>query len=146
MVGIWRRTVVRLVGVFGLAAMLSLMIANKTGLNPTHPIVDELAQPGWGRWGIVALAVIWAPLTEETMFRGLLFPGLSSMSRWWAGAIVSAFVFAVIHPQGWAGVPPIMAIALTMSSLRLVRGSIIAPMTAHAVNNGLVSLLMVFAM
>ena len=58
---------------------------------------------------------------------------------------MGAFIFAVIHPQGWAGVPPIMALALTLSALRLTRGSLIAPMTAHALNNGLVTLLLIFA-
>ncbi|MCE9518348.1 MAG: CPBP family intramembrane metalloprotease [Verrucomicrobia bacterium] len=125
---------------------LAQLIAQWTGDSPTHPIVEELGQPGFARWGIVVLAVVWAPLVEETMFRGLLFPGLSSISRWFVGAVVSAFVFAVIHPQGWAGVPPIMVIALTMSTLRLTRGSLIAPMAAHALNNGLVSVLLLVAM
>ncbi len=128
------------------AALLAPLIARWTGADPTHPMVENFEDHGMGRYGMVALAVIWAPLVEETMFRGLLFPGLASLSRWIVGALVSAFVFAVIHPQGWAGVPAIMAIALTMSALRLTRGSLIAPMTAHALNNGLVSLLLIFAL
>jgi membrane protease YdiL (CAAX protease family) len=76
------------------------------------------------------------------MFRGLLFPGLSARLRWFLGLVLSAFIFAVIHPQGWAGVPPIMTLAATFSVLRLCRQSLIAPMTAHAINNGSVCVVM----
>ena len=79
------------------------------------------------------------------MFRGLMLPGLSRFLRWVPGVALNAFIFAVIHPQGWAGVPAIMAIATTMCSLRAFRGTLIAPMTAHALNNGLVSLFLVLA-
>jgi membrane protease YdiL (CAAX protease family) len=89
----------------------------------------------------VFLAVIWAPVSEELMFRGLLFPGLSAWLRWVIGILTSAFIFAVIHPQGWAGVPAIMALAAGFSLLRMWRQSLIAPMTAHALNNGLVCLM-----
>ena len=77
------------------------------------------------------------------MFRGLLFPGLAAWWRWLPGALLSAFVFAVIHPQGWAGVPSIMALACTFSFLRLWRKSLIAPMTAHALNNGMMCMAMI---
>ena len=72
------------------------------------------------------------------MFRGLLFPGLSAFVRWIVGAFVGAFIFAVIHPQGMAAVPTIMIIALMTSTLRLLRGSLVASMTAHAMNNGII--------
>jgi membrane protease YdiL (CAAX protease family) len=48
----------------------------------------------------------------------------------------------VIHPQGWAGVPAIMALAATFSFLRMWRQSLIAPMTAHALNNGIMCAMM----
>ncbi len=123
--------------------VLSMIIAKLSGHMPTHPITEEmLTDEAFGRWFMIILAVVFAPLVEETMFRGLLFPGLSALARWLVGALLGAFVFAVIHPQGWAGVPAIMAIALTLTALRTFRGSLIAPMTAHALNNGLVSLLL----
>lgn len=126
-------------------ALIAMLIVRWTGVDATHPIVQEFQQPGSARWGLLALAVLWAPVTEEMMFRGLLFPGLSAFLRWIVAALVASFVFAVIHPQGWAGVPAIMAIALTMSALRGFRGSLIAPMTAHALNNGLVTMLLLAA-
>ena len=112
-------------------------IMKLTGEFPSHPIVEVFAGNGWAKFGAILLAVVWAPISEEIMFRGMLFPGLSAWLRWLAGLVLSAFVFAVIHPQSWAGVPAIMVLAGSFSFLRLWRQSLIAPMTAHALNNGL---------
>ncbi|WP_395737886.1 lysostaphin resistance A-like protein [Prosthecobacter sp.] len=140
-------------GLLGWVASLPLMVAGMiasswimrlTGDVPTHPIVDYFAGGGWEKLGAFLLAVVWAPVSEEIMFRGLLFPGLSAWLRWLAGMLVGAFVFAAIHPQGWAGVPPIMALAGGFSLLRMWRQSLIAPMTAHALNNGIMCLVMMF--
>jgi membrane protease YdiL (CAAX protease family) len=139
-------------GVLGWMAMLPVLaacmflaqiIARHTNEDMQHPILQQFARPGWAQLGAVMLASLWAPLVEETMFRGLLFPGLSAFARWVMGAFSGAFIFAVVHPQGWAAVPAIMTIALMASTLRLTRGSLIAPMTAHALNNGLIVTLLV---
>ena len=109
-----------------------------------HPVDRLFSTSGWTQVFAVFLAVVWAPLTEETMFRGLLLTGFSSLIRWVAGAILAAFVFAALHPQGMAAVPVLMLIALMFSILRLTRGSLIPSMAAHALNNGLIAALLVF--
>lgn len=138
-------------GVLGWLAALPLLVLGMiaaswimkfTGDFPSHPIVDVFAGDGWAKLGAIVLAVVWAPISEEVMFRGLLFPGLSAWLRWLLGMLMGAFVFAVIHPQGWAGVPAIMALAATFSLLRMWRQSLIAPMTAHALNNGIMCAMM----
>lgn len=138
-------------GVLGWLAALPLIvlgmiaatwIVKLTGDFPSHPIVDVFAGNRWAKIGAIVLAVIWAPISEEVMFRGLLFPGLAAWVRWLLGVLLSAFVFAVIHPQGWAGVPAIMALAAAFSLLRMWRQSLIAPMMAHALNNGIMCTMM----
>ncbi|MBN8418768.1 MAG: CPBP family intramembrane metalloprotease [Verrucomicrobia bacterium] len=146
--GLWREMGA---GVLGWLASLPLLVLGMiaaswimklTGEFPSHPIVEVFAGNGWAKLGAILLAVVWAPISEEMMFRGLLFPGLSAWARWVGGMVLSAFVFAVIHPQGWAGVPAIMVLAGTFCLLRLWRQSLIAPMTAHALNNGLMCVAM----
>jgi membrane protease YdiL (CAAX protease family) len=138
-------------GVLGWLASLPLLVLGMiaaswimklTGEFPSHPIVDVFAGNGWAKFGAILLAVVWAPISEEIMFRGLLFPGLSAWLRCLLGAVLGAFVFAVIHPQGWAGVPAIMVLACSFSFLRLWRQSLIASMTAHALNNGIMCAVM----
>lgn len=129
------------VGVF-----LSSLIIEATGKFPNHPITEHFAEGGSSMWIMVALAVVWAPLTEEIAFRGMLLPGLSPWLGRLAALIVTAFLFAAIHPQGIAGIPPIMALATTLGTLRLWRGSLIAPMTVHAINNGIACIAMAVAL
>ncbi|MFC5453599.1 CPBP family intramembrane glutamic endopeptidase [Prosthecobacter fluviatilis] len=146
--GLWREMGAGVLGWLASLPMLVLgmvaasWIMKLTGEFPTHPIVDAFAGSGWMRLGAILLAVVWAPVSEEIMFRGLLFPALSAWLRWLMGVVLSAFVFAVIHPQGWAGVPAIMMLAGSFSLLRLWRRSLIAPMTAHALNNGVMCVAM----
>jgi membrane protease YdiL (CAAX protease family) len=150
--GVWREVGAGVLGwiaatpVIAVGLWAAQWIAQRTHADMTHPIIGPLTTPGMFQVVAVVLAVVWAPLAEESMFRGLLFPGLAAKVRWVMGALIGAFVFAVIHPQGWAAVPAIMAIALAASVLRLVRGSLIAPMTLHAMNNGtLVAMLILCA-
>ena len=146
--GMWREMGV---GVLGWLASLPLLVVGMiaaswimklTGEFPSHPIVEVFAGNGWAKFGAILLAVVWAPISEEIMFRGMLFPGLSAWLRWLAGLVLGAFVFAVIHPQSWAGVPALMVLAGSFSFPRLWRQSLIAPMTAHALNNGIMCVAM----
>jgi membrane protease YdiL (CAAX protease family) len=72
------------------------------------------------------------------MFRGILFHHLRTRWSWPASAGLVALIFAAIHPQGWAAIPILGAIAIVLAALREWRGSIIAPVAAHAFNNFIV--------
>ena len=45
-------------------------------------------------------------------------------------------IFAAIHPQGWAAIPVLGCIGFNLAMIRQWRGSLIAPIAAHALNNG----------
>ena len=116
---------------------------------PSHPIIDYLARGNWWTWvQVMIVACILAPIVEETMFRGVLYRNLREMTNRWAftlsflsSALLASFIFAVIHPQGLIFVPLLMALAFGFSILREWRGSLIAPMVGHAIQNGLVTTL-----
>ncbi|MFM9956758.1 MAG: lysostaphin resistance A-like protein [Phycisphaerales bacterium] len=121
----------------GFATTVTLVLF--TDAKPSHPVVEQAAVGGW--WNsvsILILACLWAPICEETFFRGAMY----AHCRRWMGPIVSAliiaFVFAAIHPQGWAVVPSLMSLAVGFALIREWRGSLIAPITAHAIQNGFV--------
>lgn len=105
-----------------------------------HPIVEEIAISGqWEVAVLVMMAVVWAPLVEESVFRSAFYRHLRrwrGVPGWLLATLVTSFVFAAIHPQGIAGIPVLMSIAFILAGLREWRGSIIASMTAHAVHNG----------
>jgi membrane protease YdiL (CAAX protease family) len=129
-----------------LGLWLTTLLIRLSGVEmPVHPIVNEFAAGGASRYLPLLLAVLWAPVTEELAFRGMLFPGLSARLRWIPGAVLSCFIFAVIHPQGWFGVPMLMIIAGMLAFVRQWRGSVLGGMAAHALNNGLVTLFVLLA-
>jgi membrane protease YdiL (CAAX protease family) len=88
--------------------------------------------------GLYALSCVFAPFMEETMFRGLLFHHLRRRWSWAVSAVLVSAIFALLHPQGWVAVPALGAIAMVLAALREWRGSLVAPMAAHAFSNFLV--------
>jgi membrane protease YdiL (CAAX protease family) len=109
-------------------------------LHPEHPLVGEaLEGHGWSHWLLLAsVASGFAPLVEETMFRGALFHHLRGHLGWWWAALAGGMVFAALHPQGLAAIPPLTAMAVVFTAIRTWRGSAVANMAAHACNNGAV--------
>jgi membrane protease YdiL (CAAX protease family) len=88
-------------------------------------------------------------LVEETMFRGALYRHLREWlpGPWGvaAAALISGFLFAAIHPQGWLAVPVLTALAVGFALAREWRGSLVAPMVGHALNNASVTLVLFLA-
>ncbi len=108
---------------------------------PTHPIAEWIALGDWKvKLFVFILAAVIAPLFEETMFRGALFRAVRSRWRFLASALIGGFIFAIIHPQGWLGAPALTAMGLGFCMIREWRDSLIAPMTAHSINNGMITL------
>ena len=53
-----------------------------------------------------------------------------------ASVLVTGFVFAIIHPQGWLGVPVLLALATAFAVVAgELQRSLVSPMIAHGINN-----------
>lgn len=110
---------------------------------PYHPIAEGIGQADWWQLlQLVFLASVVAPIVEETVFRGLLYRHLREATGKWAAvgsmlvsATVVSFLFAVIHPQGWLGIPVLMSIAYGLTIAREWRGTLLPAMIAHGLNN-----------
>jgi membrane protease YdiL (CAAX protease family) len=120
-----------------------------------HPVVQFLLGSNWWlRLQVVVLAGVVAPLVEETMFRGVLYRhlrdatgrALGFAASVFVSATVVSFVFAIIHPYGWIGVPTLMALAFAFTLAREWRGTLVPCMVAHGIQNTLVTLLFIFAL
>jgi membrane protease YdiL (CAAX protease family) len=136
-----------------LVAMAVLRRLNVEFTMPTHPVAETGSGSPWWVWvQLVFLACVCAPVVEEIFFRGVLQAHLNRLGKTWptAGRVafavgVSSFVFAVIHPQGWLGVPALGALASAFALAREWRGSVVPGMVAHAINNGVAMLVLYFA-
>jgi membrane protease YdiL (CAAX protease family) len=115
--------------------LITYLLLWLTQLMPTHPIQNELVGSRWDAIQLYLIACVWAPVMEETMFRGALFNHLRQRWSWVISAALVAFIFAAIHPQGWTFIPVLGSIAIVLAGLREWRGSILPSMVAHACNN-----------
>lgn len=116
-----------------LGFMIALFLMKMTGSKPSHPVTGMVSGTPW--WMLYLLASVWAPIFEETMFRGALLHHLRRVMPWIGAAPIVSVIFAMIHPQGLAFIPALGAIAMMLAALREWRGSIIAPMVAHGLSN-----------
>ena len=104
----------------------------------THPIVGWLYEGDFkDRLMCLLLASGFAPLFEEIFFRGAMHRYLRKRMRFFWAALVTSLIFAALHPQGLVGIPALAAVGIGLSFIREWRDSLIAPMVAHAINNGL---------
>jgi membrane protease YdiL (CAAX protease family) len=134
----------------GLALLAVLTRLRPGAPAPTHPIIGVALEKGWWVWAqVFVVACVLAPLVEEIMFRGALYRHLrEACGRWGRGLSVtvaaagSGFVFAVIHPQGWLAVPALAGLAVVFALAREWRGTLLPPMIAHGINNGVVTLML----
>lgn len=151
--GVFREIALGLVGyiaglpIVALGVLVTFVLITISQTNSSHPVVQDTPLDG-GALGVVALyllACVWAPLFEEMAFRGAFYHHVRS--RWNAvvSALIVGLIFAAIHPQGWAAIPALGSIAFVLAMLREWRGSIIAPVAAHALNNGTLITMLVTA-
>ena len=101
---------------------------------PVHALRVSMS---WaGRLTLGAAAVLLAPITEEILFRGILYPvikrfGYPRLALWG-----SSLLFAVIHMNVVTFVP-LLALALVLTILYERTDNLLAPVTAHVLFNAL---------
>ncbi|MGH7244897.1 MAG: CPBP family glutamic-type intramembrane protease [Phycisphaerales bacterium] len=84
---------------------------------------------------LFTLATIWAPIVEETVFRGGVFRAMRAHMGFVLAAIASALIFGFMHGYPVQLLGPVIAIGFVFALIREWRGSIIGPMVAHFLNN-----------
>jgi membrane protease YdiL (CAAX protease family) len=84
---------------------------------------------------MVVMAVIVAPVCEEVVFRGYLYPVLKKFSGMWIGLLVSALIFSAAHGS-FVALLPLFIFGVVLAFLYEWTGSIWAPIAAHLLFNG----------
>jgi len=117
--------------VYGAAVLLQAL-----GLTEVQSSVETIAErrPGWVVHVVLAVAV--APVVEEVVFRGCLYPALRGVHGWGPAALVSAITFGVVHAVP-AVIVPMTLFGLALAWLAERTGSLLPPLAAHAAFNAL---------
>jgi membrane protease YdiL (CAAX protease family) len=113
-------------------------IKHFTGIDPSEQELVKFftneASPLGYRIGLGILVLIEAPLLEEPLFRGVLFRGFASSLPIWAAMALSSFLFALVHANA-ASFIALCFLGCVFTWLYRRTGTILAPMTAHALFN-----------
>ena len=115
----------------------SVLALEKIGWVPEDQRAVELivnAKSAWLRGYLAVFAMVLAPVSEEFMFRGVLFPFVKQLGYpklAWFGV---SFLFALIH----VNVPtllPLFVLALVLTWLYQKTDCLLAPIAAHSLFN-----------
>ena len=116
---------------------LSILALDKLGWPVEDQVAVKLVTDAKSWWTTVYLgvfAVVLAPVAEEFIFRGMLFPFVKQLGfpkLAWFGV---SFLFALIHLNAPTFVP-LFALALSLTWLYEKTDNLLAPITAHALFN-----------
>lgn len=89
---------------------------------------------------LLLTVAVAAPIVEEILFRGLLYPALRE--RWGVagGALLSGAIFAAVHPTIPTGFLPLALLGVAFALMTEWRGSLLPGIVMHGLHNGFVIL------
>jgi len=115
----------------------SALVLEKIGWPPeTETAVMLLvgAKSWWTRVYLGVFAVVIAPVAEEFIFRGVLYPFVKQLGYPRLAWIGVNFLFALIHMDA-AALVPLFVLALALTWLYERTDNLLAPITAHGLFN-----------
>ncbi|MGE3108505.1 MAG: lysostaphin resistance A-like protein, partial [Phycisphaerales bacterium] len=119
--------------------MLYEMITGRKAVPPSADRLVDMASGGLLQTIMVfLLVVVWAPVVEESIFRGNLYRLVRGKAGALAAVVISAGAFALMHPYLMVQLVAIFSLGAVFALMRESRGSLIPSMTAHALHNGTV--------
>lgn len=90
---------------------------------------------------VIIVAVVAAPLTEEVVFRGVLFRAMADRINLGVGLVVSSAIFSVIHIEVVVSQPlaliGLFAVGFLLAVAYHLTGNLMVPILGHAVFNAI---------
>ena len=133
--------------VIGAALVINLLygvLINYLGLGPLdpEPVPVEYTEGNLNLAVLSFLALVAAPVAEETFFRGFVFAGVGKRLGYARGAILSALLFALAHvePRAWV---PIFLLGLLLVWLYARTRSLWACILTHSLYNSIALLFVI---
>jgi uncharacterized protein len=122
-----------LVGFLAILEVLGLALG-RPGMPEFIATAYATARPVWLLWVAVVVA---APLSEELLFRGFLLKGFAaSFMGPTAAVLTTSAAWTALHTQYDAyDLTTIFILGLLFGAARLITGSLLVPLTLHAVAN-----------
>ncbi len=122
-----------------------LVLKSLLAHSPPSPWDASIAMPMATKSVFLVFGGIGAPVAEEIFFRGYVFGKFQGVGYVGIGLVVSSFLFAIVHFSDPYNVPCIFIYGAILAWMFHKSGSLLAPIMAHAVNNGVAIILMVLS-
>jgi membrane protease YdiL (CAAX protease family) len=130
-----------LVAVAIIAMIINNLLGNQSTPTRDNPVLSR-ATGGFVELLLLGtLVAIWAPLVEESLFRGVVFRFFRRRWGVLAGAGGSALLFAGLHSYVLQGLVIVGTLGFWFALVREWRGSLIPSMTAHCLHNSVAFIL-----
>jgi CAAX protease family protein len=122
---------------------LSIMVALGSALFPPKKNlpIQALFQDRYATLLFMLLAVLLAPLVEETIFRGYIYPVIArSFGKVW-GILATGALFGLLHASqlwgGWSQIALLVFVGIVLTLARAVSRSVMASFVIHTSYNSL---------
>ena len=143
--GWWTPVVVLFGAYLVLGAYVAIIELSGLGdLTPQSTLPEDVFESPFTLPLAGVLALLAAPLAEETFFRGFLFPGLRNRLGTLRAALASSLFFAVLH-FNVGSIIPFTAIGMLLTWAYVVSGSLWMAIGAHFAFNAISFLITVAA-
>ena len=129
----------------GCGLSVLVMIVTATAKAPDHAPIQDLLKNRNMAFAFMGMAVLVAPLVEETIFRGYLFP---LFARWFGlvpGIVVTGILFGLMHGYqlgwAWALVATLVMVGIIFTIVRSRAESTLASFLMHLGYNSMIAFL-----
>jgi hypothetical protein len=139
----WPQAIVLSILALGWAILCSKLLPHK------ETDLEKLLTLGLGvRILLAFLATIAAPIVEEVLYRGILYPAFEKYLGSVAGIVLVMLMFWLVHvPQywgSWAVLAALLGLSLALTILRAKTGKLLPCVVVHFIFNGLQAIGIIF--
>jgi hypothetical protein len=123
----------------GIALSFCVAIVSSRLKTPENLPIEELFKSRYGAFLLMGMAVLIAPMVEETVFRGYLYPLFAKSLGVVPGIVITGVLFGLMHaPQlGWTWelVAMLMGVGIVFTLARARAGTVLASFLLHLAYN-----------
>jgi membrane protease YdiL (CAAX protease family) len=127
----------------GVALSICVALASSRMKTPENLPIQELFKNRTGAFLLMGMAVLIAPLVEETVFRGYLYPLFAKKLGIAPGVLITGALFGFMHaPQlGWTFglVTMLIAVGIIFTLARARTGTVLASFLLHLGYNSMIA-------
>jgi membrane protease YdiL (CAAX protease family) len=133
----------------GIGLSLCVAIVSSRIKTPENLPIEELFKSRVGAFLLMGMAVLIAPLVEETVFRGYLYPLFAKNLGVTPGIVITGVLFGLMHaPQlgfAWGLVAMLITVGIIFTFARARAGTVLASYLLHLGYNSMIAVTAIVA-